>query len=68
MMSFMGLAPVGALISGMLAERVGPPATLAMGGAMTLCAALAYWMSFAKIRAAIRPVYEKLGIVPRSDE
>jgi MFS family permease len=68
MMSFMGVAPVGALIAGMLAESVGPPATLALGGAMALCAALAYWMSFAKIRAAIRPVYEKLGIVPRSDE
>jgi len=68
MMSFMGVAPVGALIAGMLAERIGPPATLALGGAMALCAALAYWMSFAKIRAAIRPVYQKLGIVPRSDE
>ncbi|MNC93992.1 hypothetical protein D3C83_107420 [compost metagenome] len=68
MMSFMGVAPVGALIAGMLAESIGPPATLALGGVTALCAALAYWMSLGRIRAAIRPVYEKLGIVPRSDE
>jgi len=68
MMSFMGVAPIGALIAGALAERLGPPATLALGGTMALCAALAYWMNFAAIRAAIRPVYQKLGIVPRSDE
>jgi len=68
MMSFMGMAPVGALIAGVLAESIGPPATLALGGVMALCAALAYWISLAKIRAAIRPVYLKLGIVPRPDE
>ena len=68
MMSFMGVAPVGALAAGVLAERIGPPATLALGGALAVCAAFAYWLSLAKIRAAIRPVYQKLGIVPRSDE
>jgi len=68
MMSFMGMAPVGALVAGLLAERIGPPATLALGGASAACAALAYWMALPKIRDAIRPLYQKLGIVPRSDE
>ena len=68
MMSFLGVAPLGALLAGVLAERIGPPLTLALGGALALCAAFAYWMSLAKIRAAIRPVYQKLGIVPRPDE
>jgi predicted MFS family arabinose efflux permease len=68
MMSFLGVAPLGSLCAGMLAERIGPPATLALGGAIALCAAFAYWMALANIRAAIRPVYQKLGIVPRSDE
>ena len=31
-------------------------------------AAFTYWMNFAKIRHAIRPVYQELGIVPRADE
>ncbi len=68
MMSFLGVTPLGALFAGMLAERIGPPATLACGGALALAAAFAYWMNMAKIRAAIRPIYQKLGIVPRTDE
>jgi len=68
MMSFLGVTPLGALFAGMLAERIGPPTTLAIGGSLTLIAAFSYWMKLPKIRAAIRPVYEKLGIVPRTDE
>ncbi len=68
MMSFLGVAPVGALLAGMLAERIGPPATLALGGAIALIAAFVYWTKLAEIRNAIRPVYQKLGIVPRTDE
>jgi len=68
MMSFLGVAPLGALSAGILAERIGPPATLALGGAFALLAAFTYWMNLGKIREAIRPIYQKLGIVPRSDE
>ena len=68
MMSFLGVTPLGALFAGVLAERIGPPATLALGGALALCAAFAYWINLGRIRRAIRPVYEKLGIVPRASE
>jgi MFS family permease len=68
MMSFLGIAPLGALAAGSLAEVIGPPATLAVGGVLALVAAFTYWMTLPDIRAAIRPVYEKLGIVPRPDE
>ena len=68
MMSFLGVAPLGALLAGMLAERIGPPAALALGGTLALGAAFLYWMNLPAIRRAIRPVYEKLGIVPRADE
>ncbi len=68
MMSFLGVAPLGALLAGALAERIGPPATLALGGAFALAAAFLYWIHLPKIRTAIRPVYENLGIVPRPDQ
>ncbi|HUN69767.1 MAG TPA: MFS transporter [Burkholderiales bacterium] len=68
MMSFLGIAPIGALCAGMLAERIGPPATLALGGALALCAAFAYWTNLSEIRRAIRPIYEKMGIVQPADE
>jgi len=68
MACFFGMAPIGALIAGTLAESIGPPSTLALGGAFALFAAFTYWMNLAKIRDAIRPVYQQLGIVPRPDE
>jgi predicted MFS family arabinose efflux permease len=68
MMSFLGVTPVGALLAGALAERIGPPVTLALGGAFALAAAFTYWLNLARIRNAIRPIYQKLGIVPRPDE
>jgi MFS family permease len=68
MMSFIGVAPLGALTAGALAESLGPPATLALGGSLALCAAFSYWMNLPRIRRAIRPIYEKLGIVPRAAE
>jgi MFS family permease len=68
MMSFLGVAPVGALFAGTVAERIGPPLTLALGGVTALAAAFTYWLNLEKIRQAIRPVYQKLGIVPRPDE
>ena len=68
MMSFLGVTPVGALFAGMLAERIGPPVTLALGGGLALAAAFVYWLHLGAIRNAIRPIYQKLGIVPRPDE
>lgn len=68
MMAFLGVTPLGGLFAGTLAERIGPPATLALGGACALCAAFLYWMNLPAIRRAIRPIYEKLGIVRRPDE
>jgi cyanate permease len=68
MMSFLGVSPLGALAAGALAERIGPPTTLALGGALALAAAFSYWLNLGRIRTAIRPVYQKLGIVPRADE
>jgi len=65
MMSFLGTAPLGALFAGMLSEVIGPPAVLALGGAVALAAAAIYWRKLPAIRSAIRPIYEKLGIAPR---
>jgi len=61
-MAFIGMSPIGAFLSGLLAERIGPPATLACCGVLALGAALAYASRLDAIRREIRPVYEKLGI------
>jgi MFS family permease len=61
-MSFIGVAPIGALAAGAIAERAGPPATLAACGLAALAAAALYIRSFEAIRREIRPVYEKIGL------
>ena len=61
-MSFIGVAPLGALATGWIAERAGPPATLAACGALALLAAAVYASVFPAIRREIRPLYEKIGI------
>jgi MFS family permease len=62
-MSFIGASPIGALVSGAIAERIGPPVTLAGCGVAALAAALIYASQLPAIRREIRPVYEKLGII-----
>jgi predicted MFS family arabinose efflux permease len=61
-MSFLGVSPIGALAAGWAAEHIGPPATLAICGAIALAAAAAYATRLPAIRAQIRPVYERLGV------
>jgi len=63
-MSFMGMAPFGSLLAGALASRVGPAgALLACGGG---CLLLGFWLmsQLPILRAAMRPVYIRLGIIP----
>ncbi|MBA3259755.1 MAG: MFS transporter [Gemmatimonadales bacterium] len=42
-MTFMGMAPIGALLAGTAAESLGAPATIAAGGAVSIVAALLFW-------------------------
>lgn len=63
-MSFLGIAPIGALTTGWVAERWGPPLALAACGIGALLAASAYASQLPAIRREIRPVYRRLGIMP----
>ncbi len=63
-MSFLGIAPLGALATGAVAERVGPPATLAGCGILALVASAVYASRYPAIRREIRVAYERLGILP----
>jgi MFS family permease len=66
-MSFIGVSPLGALFAGWAAEHIGAPHTLLACGAVTLLCAGLYVAQMPLIRHAIRPVYERMGIVPRAD-
>jgi MFS family permease len=67
-MAFMGVAPFGSLLAGVLAETVGAPVTLAVSGGICLVAAAIFATRLPGIRNEIRPIYIRLGIVPQVSE
>lgn len=64
MMAFLGTAPFGSLIAGWASSRFGPANTLRIGGLCCMVAAILFARALPDIRAAIRPVYVRLGILP----
>jgi MFS family permease len=63
-MAFFGMAPFGSLGAGLLGARLGAPATVVIGGALTLGAAGLFAAKLPGLRAQIRPIYTRLGILP----
>jgi hypothetical protein len=64
-MAFLGTAPIGSLLAGVLAARVGAPTTVLLGGSVCLLGGLVFASRLPKLRARhIRPLYVKMGILP----
>lgn len=68
-MAFFGTVPIGSLIGGAVAERIGAPLTIALSGAICLAAGSWFAWRLPAIRALVRPVYHRMGIitVPAAD-
>lgn len=63
-MSFQGVAPFGSLIAGAAASRIGAPRTLMVGGALCVVGAVLFARELPRLRALIRPIYVRIGILP----
>jgi MFS family permease len=63
-MAFLGTAPIGSLFAGLLADRIGAPSTIAIGGAACVMAGVWFWIRLPLLRTLIRPIYVELGILP----
>ncbi|HST51759.1 MAG TPA: MFS transporter [Pyrinomonadaceae bacterium] len=63
-MAFMGTAPFGSLLAGSVAERVGAPHTLLFGGVGCVVGAIWFAFSLPALRRDVRPIYERIGILP----
>lgn len=62
-MAFLGTAPIGSLLAGMMADRVGVPATILIGGAVCIAGGAAFALWLPKFRALIHPIYVTRGIM-----
>lgn len=65
MMAFMGTAPFGSLLAGSVAERLGAPTTLMIGGVGCVLGGLWFFRILPELREEIRPIYRKKGILPQ---
>jgi len=63
-MAFFGAAPFGSLLAGTLAHRIGAPHTVIFTGACCVAGSLWFAFELPKIRAVMRPIYQKMGLLP----
>ncbi|HVX38132.1 MAG TPA: MFS transporter, partial [Gemmatimonadaceae bacterium] len=62
-MAFLGTAPIGSLLGGVVADRIGAPATIMLGGAACLVGAFWFARRLPRLRDLVRPVYMERGIL-----
>jgi MFS family permease len=63
-MAFVGMAPFGSLLAGAMAHAIGAQHTVIVSGVACILGALWFWTRLKGIRKQMRPIYERLGIVP----
>ncbi len=62
--AFVGTAPFGSLLAGAMAHWIGAPLTVMINGSVCILGAAWFWSQLPKIRRDMRPIYERLGIIP----
>lgn len=65
-MAFVGMAPFGSLLSGALAHAIGAPHTVIISGVACIAGALWFTTRLKALRVELRPIYERMGIVPQA--
>lgn len=63
-MSVMGIAPFGSLLAGTLARLIGTPAAILTGGISCIAGAFFFFRKLPGLKKIVRPVYEKMGLIP----
>ncbi len=66
-MAFVGMAPFGSLLAGALAHAIGAPRTVIISGVACILGSVWFWSRMRAIRTDMRPIYQRLGIVPRTE-
>jgi MFS family permease len=62
--AFVGMAPFGSLLAGLMAHWIGAPRTVILNGVAVLVGAAWFATQLPAVRHGIRPIYRKMGILP----
>lgn len=62
--AFMGMAPLGSLLAGFMASKIGATNTLIIGGSCCILASMAFASKLPLLKSLIHPIYRKLGMIP----
>jgi len=61
--SVAGMAPFGSLLAGSLANRIGTPLTMRIGGLVCILGSLIFTLKLPEIRQLVYPIYSRMGIL-----
>ncbi|MBD2253461.1 MFS transporter [Nostoc parmelioides] len=67
-MSFLGMIPVGNLLGGALANRIGAPNTLIIDGIACIVGSILFQRELPALRKLMMPIYEQKGIVAAKNQ
>jgi MFS family permease len=67
-LAFVGFTPFGNLTMGWLAHQWGITRAISLFGSLLLVCAMIFWARLKSLRAAVRPIYVDLGIIPWQNE
>lgn len=65
-MAFLGTAPIGSLLAGMIASHIGTESTILLGGAVCIGASGWFASRLPGLRELVRPIYVERGIMQSS--
>ncbi|HEY2065188.1 MAG TPA: MFS transporter [Gemmatimonadaceae bacterium] len=66
-MAFLGTAPIGSLIAGVAADRIGPANTIMAGGLCCVLAAAWFGFRLPGLRILVRPIYVERGVIEAAE-
>ena len=64
-MAFVGMAPFGSLLAGSMAHAIGAPRTVIVSGVACILGGIWFTFQLPAIRKDMRPIYQRLGIIPQ---
>ena len=64
-MAYFGSAPIGSLLAGALAQRIGASNTIIITGTFCLLGSLWFSLQMPQIRTVMRPIYQEMGLLPK---